>query len=102
MKIAWTTTETLAQAKILAKQVIQARLAACSQISSPITSIYHWDGKIQESTEFRITFKLQKSTQLALKQLVLKEHPYDTPQWVVADLSEVSEEYQAWVESETS
>ena len=80
MKIAWTTTETLEQARVLARQVIHAKLAACAQISSPITSLYHWKGSIQESTEFRLTFKLPNSKLSALKQLVLEVHPYETPQ----------------------
>ena len=80
MKIAWTTTETLEQARVLARQVIHAKFAACAQISCPITSLYHWKGSIHESTEFRLTFKLPNPKLPALKQLVLEVHPYETPQ----------------------
>ena len=98
MKIAWTTTETLAQAKNLAKQCIDSKLAVCAQISSPITSIYQWNGEMEETIEFRITLKFLKSRQSELKKLVLEIHPYETPQWAVADLSEVSEGYRTWAE----
>ena len=99
MKIAWTTTETLEQAKTLAHQCVEARLAACVQISSPITSVYRWKENVEASTEYRLTLKVTDSKLTELRELVLTNHPYDTPQWVVAELSEVSEAYQTWAES---
>lgn len=98
MKIAWTTTETLEQAKTLAKQCVEAKLAACVQISAPITSIYRWNDAVEESKEYRITLKCVDSKFEELQQLVLKNHPYDTPQWVATELSEVSVSYLAWAE----
>ncbi len=102
MKIAWTTTESLEQAKTLAKQCVEAKLAACSQISAPITSIYRWNDAVEESNEYRITLKCVDPKFDELQQLVLKEHPYDTPQWVAAKLSEVSSSYRAWAEGGNS
>ena len=98
MKSAWTTTETLEQAKILAKLCVEAKLAACVQISAPITSIYNWEGQVEESTEFRITLKFFDNHLTDLCKLVLQNHPYDTPQWVVAELSDVSDAYLAWAQ----
>ncbi|MCZ6673805.1 MAG: divalent-cation tolerance protein CutA [Verrucomicrobia bacterium] len=98
MKIAWTTTETLDQAKTLANLAIEKKLAVCAQISSPILSIYQWKGEIEESTEHRITFKLLKSNQEALQKLIIANHPYDTPQWVAANLSDVGDGYRTWAE----
>ena len=98
MKIAWTTTETLEQAKVLSRLAVENKLAACAQISSPITSIYRWKDNIEESTEYRITFKLAKSKHEALQNLVTDHHPYDIPQWTVAELSDVSDAYRTWAE----
>ena len=98
MKIAWTTTETIEQARQLAKLAVENDLAACAQISSPVTSIYVWKGQTEESQEFRVTFKLRSVDQPALQNLILSNHPYETPQWVVAELSDVSPAYEAWAE----
>lgn len=99
MKIAWTTVETPEQAKTLSKLAVESGLAVCAQISSPILSIYRWQGKLAESQEYRITLKFSDSYLGELKQLVLKQHPYATPQWVVADLTDVSEDYLRWAMS---
>ena len=99
MKIAWTTTETTEQAKLLSKLAVQSGWAVCAQISSPITSLYLWEEKLTESQEIRISLKLLDSNLSGLRQLVLDNHPYDIPQWVVADLSDVSEGYLNWAKS---
>lgn len=98
MKIAWTTTETLEQAKSLSKLAIENKLAACAQISGPITSIYRWKETIEESREYRITFKFPKSVLDNLRKMILQNHPYDVPQWVATDLTDVDEAYRSWAE----
>ena len=102
MKIAWTTTETLEQATTLAKQCVEADLAACVQVSAPITSIYSWKGNTEESTEYRLTLKVADSKLTELKSLVLQHHPYETPQWVAVAASDVSDAYRAWAEGTNS
>ena len=39
-----TTTETKEQAQKIAQYLVETRLAACVQITGPITSIYRWKG----------------------------------------------------------
>ena len=78
---------------------MQSGWAVCAQISSPITSLYLWEEKLTESQEIRISLKLLDSNLSGLRQLVLDNHPYDIHQWVVADLSDVSEGYLNWAKS---
>ena len=99
MIIAWTTTETRPQAEKLARLAVDRDLAACVQIEGPITSFYRWEGSVEEASEFRLTFKVVRKNALALKALVHRNHPYETPQWTVADLADVGEKYRQWAES---
>ena len=98
MKIAWTTTETLDQARSLSHLAVDKKLAVCAQISGPITSIYPWKGKIEESAEFRITLKCLEKNFPELKKLILNNHPYDIPQWVAVSVSDVGDRYRSWAE----
>ena len=102
MNIAWTTTESFEQARCLSRLAIEMQLAACSQISGPITSIYAWDGKIEESQEYRVTLKTKKGNLENLRRLIVENHPYKTPQWVAADLTDVDEAYRSWAEGRNS
>ena len=99
MNIAWTTTETREQAERLARLAVEEGLAACVQIEGPITSYYRWEGSVEKASEFRLTLKVLRKNTLALKTLVHRNHPYETPQWTVAGLADVGEKYREWAES---
>ena len=42
---------------ILARRVVQERLAACGNVIPGVTSVYRWDGEIQEDAEALVLFK---------------------------------------------
>ena len=47
----------LDEAKNIARTVIGERLAACANILENVTSMFHWDGAVQEETEVAIILK---------------------------------------------
>lgn len=95
--IGWTTTPDKDTALEISRAAIEAGLAACVQISGPLTSVYRWEGQLCEETEFRLTFKLAARHGEALQALVLQKHPYQVPQWVVVEAAHVLPAYAAWV-----
>ena len=54
--LAMTTVGSAAQARELAQAAVQARLAACAQISA-IESVYRWQGEVLQEAEWRVLFK---------------------------------------------
>ena len=95
-----TTTDTPATAEELARLLVQSRLAACVQITGPIHSIYRWQGEICTAAEYRCTVKSLRRMTEQLIQLVLRHHPYDTPEILVTTVSECSEGYANWLEEQ--
>lgn len=102
MLIAFTTVASEADAQRLADAVIAAHLAACVQIDGPIRSVYRWQERIERATEFRLTFKCLPAQLAALETLVLAEHPYDTPEWLVLRAERVGEKYLSWARSDST
>jgi periplasmic divalent cation tolerance protein len=96
MIVAWTTTEDRSDAERLARGAVERRLAICAQIDGPITSIYHWEGKVEEAQEFRIWFKCLPINAPALRQWVHSHHPYSVPQWIAVSAESVGEKYLSW------
>lgn len=84
------------QADRLVKQIVEERLAACGQIDAGVQSRYHWQGRIAEDTEWRCTFKTSIAWADACAAAILKAHPYDTPELILATVT-ASEAYAAWV-----
>lgn len=102
LMIGWTTVETRAQADSLARDIVAQNLAACVQIEGPITSHYRWNGKQEETTEFRLCLKFLADRESALSKWISNHHPYETPEWIAVRAENVSEKYLSWVRSNPS
>lgn len=91
-------------AKRLGASLVGARLAACVNILAPMTSIYHWDGRIEEAREAVLIAKTRSALVADLTARVKAEHPYTVP-CVVAlpvlpDLG--NPDYARWLADETA
>jgi periplasmic divalent cation tolerance protein len=84
------------EAKLIARTVVDKKLAACSQISE-IESFYHWNGSVQNEKEFRIMFKADAKNYNAIENLIKKMHSYDLPAIHGVLIDEISQPYQTWV-----
>jgi periplasmic divalent cation tolerance protein len=74
-----TTTDSEASAQAIAWALLEARLAGCVQISSPIESSYWWEGKIETSREWRLTLKTSAQLFAQVETAIRRVHPYSTP-----------------------
>src|ERR1035441_4904387 len=88
-------------ARALAKTALQAKLIACANLVPKIESHYWWQGKIESSAEVLLVLKTQKSRLAALEKLVLAQHPYDTPEFIVLPLSAGNKKYLDWLAENT-
>ncbi len=82
--------------------LVENRLAACAQISGPITSTYWWDGQVEEATEWVCTLKstagLYEKVEAAIREL----HPYDLPEIIAINVEKTLPAYADWVRKETA
>lgn len=97
-----TTTETEQDALRLARQVVEARLAACVQVLGPIHSTYRWKGGVEEAAEWMCLMKTSTATYPHLETYLLAAHPYETPEITATPLLRGSAAYLRWIAAETS
>ncbi|HEX2069099.1 MAG TPA: divalent-cation tolerance protein CutA [Actinomycetota bacterium] len=97
-----TTFESREQALSLARDAVEARTAACVQVIGPITSVYRWQGEMEETEEFLCLLKVPSEGLERLVQFVRERHPYDTPELTAVGSTFVDERYLAWARSETA
>jgi periplasmic divalent cation tolerance protein len=87
----------LKSARALARAALASRLAACVNLHPGIESHYWWQGKLESSREVLLLFKTTRPRLVALKQLILAKHPYDTPEFVALSLDTGSKRYLDWL-----
>ena len=92
-----TTTETFADAERLAHQLIARELAACVQILPQMTSVYRWQGKIEQANESLLLIKTTTGAYAALEQAIKELHSYQTPEIMALPVAAVSADYLAWI-----
>jgi len=102
VSLGWTTTETREDALKVGQGLVEARLAACIQITGAVTSIYPWKGRIESAKEFRLAIKFPTANADAIAKWLEDNHPYDLPQWVYSRLDGGSEKYLKWVTDNSS
>ncbi len=102
MFIAWTTVAARADAERLAAEAVRSQLAVCVQIDGPLASLYVWEGQLERSEEFRLTFKCLPEHVPALESLMLANHPYKVPEWLVVQADRVGEKYLSWANANSS
>src|SRR5580692_2122549 len=87
----------LKTARLLARKALQARLIACANLIPKIESHYRWRGKIETSPEVLLLLKTTRPRLAALEKLILAHHPYDTPEFLVVNLSHGNARYLHWL-----
>ncbi|MFF0444964.1 divalent-cation tolerance protein CutA [Streptomyces sp. NPDC004609] len=97
-----TTTDSAAKAEELARGAVEARLAACAQISAPVTSVYHWQGAIETAQEWQVLFKTTRARYAQLEAHLLAAHDYDTPEIIATPVTDGSAAYLEWIDAETT
>lgn len=96
--IAWTTTEGIDEAQVLAKGLVERRLAACVQVEGPIMSHYNWEGTHRDCDEYRLMIKFLKGNSAAIEDWIMENHPYNVPQWIVVEAAQVGGGYLGWAQ----
>jgi periplasmic divalent cation tolerance protein len=86
-----------ADAAAFARTLVEERLAACVSVLPPMTSLYRWQGSIEEAREQQLLIKTTAERIGALQERFRTLHPYDLPEFVVLRAADVAQLYADWV-----
>ena len=93
------TTPNISVARKLAAAVLSERLVACANLIPKIESHYWWKGQLESSSEVLILFKTARKKLTELERCVVKNHPYETPEFIAVGLDHGAEKYLSWITS---
>lgn len=98
--VAFTTCENWDDARHLAKQLVEAKLAACVNLIPQVESIYHWQGKLVTGQEILLFIKTRRACLPALGEMLDRVHPYEIPELIALPVEGGLEGYLRWIAQE--
>ena len=99
--VIYITTGSVNEAKKIGRKLVEEKLVACSNVISPIRSIYSWQGKICDDKEALMVLKTKKKLFNQIVKRVEKLHSYDVPEIIALPIIEGSSKYLSWINEET-
>ena len=100
--LVYITTPNEAEAKKIASSLVQEKLAACANILPQVSSVFYWNGKLQQKDESLLLLKTRQDKFLALQQRAKELHSYELPCIVGLPVSAGLPEFLSWVKQEVS
>ena len=84
----------------IANELIQNKIVACVNITK-ISSVYSWQGKIKNTTEYLALFKTTQKNKKSLKEKIKLTHPYDIPEIAEINITSINKSYLKWLVEST-
>lgn len=81
----------------IARALVEERLAACVNLVPGLTSIYRWQGKLEQATECLLLIKTTADRFEELKQRVQALHPYELPEIIAVPITAGDSTYLNWL-----
>ncbi len=88
------------EAKKIAKHLVEKKLIACCSIIPKVTSIYTWQGKINEDNESLMIIKTKTQLYSQIEEEIKKLHSYEVPEIICIPINTGSKEYLSWLEEQ--
>jgi periplasmic divalent cation tolerance protein len=88
------------EARALGKAAVEARLVACANVTGPVESLFHWQGKVETEEEWQLACKTHAGVLDDLIALLRDRHSYDLPVITWAAVG-AEADAAAWIRDET-
>ncbi len=96
-RVVWITAPDRATGESLARELVRRRLAACVNVLDGVTSIYRWEGAIEETREVLLMAKTTAGRYADLERALGELHPYQVPECIALAPSAIAPKYRAWL-----
>jgi len=101
-RIVLTTAGSEEEARKIAYALVERSIAACVNVVPQVTSIYRWQGKVEEAREWLLLIKTTEAAFEQVRQLVAELHSYELPECISLAIENGSSRYLQWIEKSIS
>ena len=89
------------EALTIGRTVVQERLAACANVLDGVSSIYWWQGALEQAGEVVVILKTRAELVERLTARIRELHSYECPCVVALPIAAGNPEYLDWIAGET-
>ena len=93
------TTANKSEAEKISEALLKEKIIACANIITPVTSFFHWQGKVDKCEECLVIMKSRRDLFAELEERVKGLHSYDVPEVLALPIVDGSDAYLAWLGS---
>ena len=97
--IALTTVASEADAKRIARLLVEEGVAACVSIMPEVRSYYKWKNQLCEDVEWILLIKTRKEFLAPIEEIFYKNHPYELPELVFLSITDGKKDYLTWIDT---
>jgi periplasmic divalent cation tolerance protein len=101
-RIVLTTTASEEEALKIARALVERGGAACVNVVPQITSIYRWQGNVEESREWLLIVKTTAAAFVQVRDAIAELHTYEVPECVCLNIEDGSPAYLDWIAESVS
>lgn len=84
-------------ARKISRELVESALVACANIIPAVESLYFWKGKVEESAEVLVVFKLPAAGFDQFSKRLRQLHPYDVPEIIQLSITGGWPDYLRWI-----
>jgi periplasmic divalent cation tolerance protein len=100
-RLLWITASSNEEALTIGRKLVEERLAACANVLPQMTSVYWWNGTLEEGHEAVLVVKTRADLVDAATARVRELHSYACPCVVALDITGGNPAFLAWIDAET-
>lgn len=100
LSLLYTTFPHKEEAITVIKDLLEKHLIACANILGPITSLYSWEGRLEENQEIAVLLKTTSEKAQEVIDSLQDLHSYDTPAILEIPVGKAALPFCEWVHKE--
>jgi periplasmic divalent cation tolerance protein len=94
----YSTTDSLKEARTIGNELVKNKIAACVNIIPNVESIYNWQNKLNQDSEFLLIIKTDAKFKNDIQNMFEKIHSYDLPELIMINIQDSSAHYLRWMQ----
>jgi periplasmic divalent cation tolerance protein len=101
-RIVLTTAGSEEEARKIARALLDRHAAARVNVVPQVTSIYRWQGKVEEAREWLLIVKTTAAAFGRVRRAIEELHSYDVPECICLTIEDGSPAYLQWIAESVS